>query len=85
MNREEILQKSRLENRGKDVADIEISKNGIRAGWLALICVTMIVCIVDYLAFGRMCFELLFAVYFFDLYWQNELPRHLFGWFFSVR
>ena len=62
MNRDEILQKSRLENQGRDIADIEISKNGIRAGWLVVICLTMVVCIVDYLAFGRMCFELLFAV-----------------------
>ena len=34
MNKDEILEKSRIENQNKDIADIEISKSGIRAGWI---------------------------------------------------
>lgn len=62
MNDEEILEKSQMENRGRDVADIEISKSGIRAGWIVTVFLTIFAGVVDYMAFGRLCYELLFAV-----------------------
>ena len=38
MNKEEILERSRVENQNKDIADIEMSKSGIRAGWIVTVC-----------------------------------------------
>ena len=62
MNKNEILQKSRNENRGKDVADIEIAKSGMRLGWCITACLAMVVGIIDMMVFGVRCFGTLFAV-----------------------
>ncbi len=61
MTREEILKKSQFENKGKDVADIETSKNAFRAGWIVIIVLSAVVSVVDGIIFGRAAFELLFA------------------------
>ena len=62
MNRDEILEKSRIENQSKDIADIEISKTGIRAGWIVTVCIAAIVTVLDGVLFGRPAYEILFAV-----------------------
>lgn len=62
MNKEEILEKSRIENQNKDVADIEISKSGIRAGWIVTVCLAALVTVFDGVYFGRPAYEILFAV-----------------------
>lgn len=61
MDKEEILEKSRIENQNKDVADIEISKSGIRAGWIVTVCLAALVSVLDGVLFGRPAYEILFA------------------------
>ena len=61
MTREEILEMSQNEHRGRDVAEIEVSKNAFRAGWIVIITLSAIVSVVDGIVFGRPAFELLFA------------------------
>ena len=62
MNREEILAKSQKENRGQDIANLEVSKNGMRIGWIVIICLLAVVTVVDAMAFERMNSEVFFAV-----------------------
>lgn len=62
MNRDEILEKSRIENQNKDMADIETSKAGIRAGWIATVCLAAIAAVLDGVFFGRPAYEIIFAV-----------------------
>ncbi len=62
MNKEEILAISQNENKGKDVADVELSKTGIRAGWIVTVCLALAAAVIDGLVFGRAAFEVLFAV-----------------------
>ena len=62
MNKEEILAISQNENKGKDVADVELSKTGIRAGWIVTVCLAVAAAVIDGAVFGRPAFELLFAV-----------------------
>ena len=61
MDKEEILEKSRIENQNKDVANIEISKSGIRAGWIVTVCLAALVSVLDGVLFGRPAYEILFA------------------------
>ena len=75
MTREEILEKSQNENRGKDVAEIETSKTGFMLGWITMSVLSLIVMIVDGIVFGRASFELVFiltgslaAVFFFKFF-----------------
>ena len=62
MNKDEILEKSRIENQNKDIVDIEISKSGIRAGWIVTVCLAALVTVLDGLFYGRPAYEILFAV-----------------------
>ena len=62
MNREEILARSQQENHGQDIANLEVSKNGMRIGWILIICLLAIVTVVDALVFERMNSEVFFAV-----------------------
>lgn len=62
MDREEILNRSQRENRGQDVADIEVSKNGIRAAWVVTICLAAVIAVIDAEVFGRPASELMFCV-----------------------
>ena len=83
MTREEILEKSQNENRGKDVADIETAKTGFMVGWIMMSVLSLIVMIVDGIVFGRASFELVFIVTgslaavffykFFKLHQRHEL------------
>lgn len=61
MNRNEILKKSRAENQNKDIADIETSKSGIRAGWIVMVCLAVLTAVLDGAFFGRTAYEILFA------------------------
>lgn len=63
MDRDEILSRSQRENRGKDVSDIEVSKNGIRAAWVVTVCLAAVIAVIDAAVFGRPACELLFAVF----------------------
>ena len=62
MNKEEILARSKRENHGQDIADLEVSKTSMQAGWIVIICMLAIVTVVDALVFGRMNAEVFFAV-----------------------
>ena len=83
MTREEILEKSQNENRGKDVAEIETAKPGFMVGWIMMSVLSLIVMIVDGIVFGRASIELVFiltgslaAVFFykyFKLHKRHEL------------
>ena len=62
MNREEILARSQQENHGQDIVNLEVSKTGMRIGWVVLICLLAIVTLVDAMVFERMNSEVFFAV-----------------------
>ena len=51
-----------MENQNKDMVDIEISKLGIRAGWIVTVCLAVLVNVFDGVFFGRPAYEILFAV-----------------------
>lgn len=62
MNKDDILKISRVENQNRDIADIEISKLGIRAGWIVTVCLAAMAVVLDGIFFERPAYEILFAV-----------------------
>ena len=62
MTKEEILQMSQEENKGRDVVNIEVARNGFRIAWILSVCLAAVVSVVDAVAFGRMCSEALFVI-----------------------
>lgn len=62
MNREEILQASKEENRNRDIAEIENAKAGIRIGWIVTVCLVVIVGLINNHVYGRGFNEMLFVV-----------------------
>ena len=62
MNREEILERSRQENRGQDVANLEVSRSSIVSGWIVAVCLLAVVAVTEALKYERMNFGIFFAV-----------------------
>ena len=62
MNREEILEKSRQENRGQDVANLEASRSSIVLGWIVAVCMLAVVAVAEALKYERMNNGIFFAV-----------------------
>ena len=62
MNREEILAISQQENHGQDIANLEVSKNGMQIGWVVIVCLLAFVTVIDAGVFERMNSEVFFAV-----------------------
>ena len=62
MNREEILEKSRQENRGQDVANLEVSRSSIIFGWIIAVCMLAVVAVAEALKYDRMNSGIFFAV-----------------------
>ena len=62
MNKEEILAKSKLENRGQDIANLELARESMQTGWVVIICLLALVSVVDALVLGRMNSEGFFAL-----------------------
>ena len=62
MNREEILAKSKQENRGQDVAGLEVSRASIMFGWIVAIILLGVVTVVEALVYDRMSSGIFFAV-----------------------
>ena len=62
MDREEILARSKGENQGRDVADLEVSKVGMQIGWIVVVCLLAAVTVVDAMVFGRVNNEVFFAM-----------------------
>ena len=62
MNREEILAKSRQENRGQDVASVEVSRSSIVFGWIVAVCLLAVVAVTEAIKYDRMNSGIFFAV-----------------------
>ena len=62
MNREEILLKSQMENRGQDVAGLEVSKACILVGWIVAVVLLAFVSVVEAIVYERMNSGIFFAV-----------------------
>ena len=62
MNREEILAKSKQENRGQDIANLEAAKDSMQFGWVAAICILCAVAVAEALRYGRMNCGIFLAV-----------------------
>lgn len=62
MNREEILEKSRQENRGQDIANLEVSRSSIVFGWVVAVCLLAFVAVAEALKYERMNSGIFFAV-----------------------
>ena len=54
MNREEILAKSKQENHGQDIANLEVSKASMLFGWITAVCMLAFVAVVEALVHDRM-------------------------------
>ena len=62
MNKEEILAKSKQENRGQDIASLEVSRASMLFGWITAICLLALVAVVEAITFDRMNNGIFFAV-----------------------
>ncbi|MBR2822260.1 MAG: hypothetical protein IKE24_01025 [Clostridia bacterium] len=62
MNREQILEKSRQENRGQDVANLEVSRSSTVFGWVVSVCLLAVVAVTEAIKYGRMNSGIFFAV-----------------------
>ena len=62
MNREEILEKSRQENRGQDVANLEISRSSVVLGWVVAVCLLAVVAVTEALRYERVNNGIFFAI-----------------------
>ena len=62
MNREEILETSKQENRGQDIANLEASKASMQIGWIVAICVLAVVAVVEALKYERMNYGIFLTI-----------------------
>ncbi len=62
MNREEILEKSRQEMRGQDIASVEVSRSSIVFGWIVAVCLLAVVAVTEAIKYDRMNSGIFFAV-----------------------
>ena len=62
MNREEILEKSRQENHGQDIANLEVSRSSIVFGWIVAVCLLAVVAVTEALKYDRMNNGIFFAI-----------------------
>lgn len=62
MTREEILERSQNENKGKDIAEMEIIKNALMIGWVVTVCLVGVVMILNGIVLGYGDMGALFAV-----------------------
>ena len=62
MNREEILEKSRQENNGQDVVNLELSRSSMVFGWVVTVCLLAVVAVTEAIKYGRMNSGIFFAV-----------------------
>ena len=62
MTRDEILEKSQNENKGKDFAEMEIIKKALMSGWVVTVCLIGVVLIFNGIVLGYEDKGSLFAV-----------------------
>ena len=62
MNRDEILAKSKLENRGMDIVNLEVSKNSMQVGWVVIIILLAAAMVVTAITKEKMSYDICFAI-----------------------
>ena len=62
MNKEEILAKSKQENHGQDIANLEVSRASMLFGWITAVCALALVAVTEALVHDRMNSGIFFAV-----------------------
>ena len=62
MNKEEILAKSKQENHGQDIANLEVSKASMLFGWITAVCLLALVGVVEAFVYERVNNGIFFAV-----------------------
>ena len=62
MNRETILEKSKQENHGQDIANLEVSKSSIVFGWVLAVCLLCVVAVTEAIKYDRMNSGIFFAI-----------------------
>ena len=62
MNKEEILAKSKQENHGQDIVNLEVSRASMLFGWITAVCLLAVVAVVEALVYDRMNNGIFFAV-----------------------
>ena len=62
MNKEEILAKSKLENRGMDIVHLEVSKNSMQVGWVVIIMLLSAAMVITAITKAKMSYDICFAI-----------------------
>ncbi len=62
MNKEEILAKSKLENRGMDIVNLEVSKNSMQVGWVVIIMLLSAAMVITAITKAKMSYDICFAI-----------------------
>lgn len=62
MDKSEILERSRRENRGQDFAGLEAFLSAAKTAWVVMVCLAAAVCVADAVLLDRACYELLFVI-----------------------
>ena len=62
MDKEAILEMSKQENKGMDIANLEVSKSGMQIGWVVVICLLAVVAVVDAIKYHRVDNGIFFAL-----------------------
>lgn len=62
MDKSEILEKSRRENRGQDFAGLEAYLSAAKTAWVVMVCLAAAICVADAVLLSRACYELLFVI-----------------------
>ena len=62
MNKEAILEMSKQENKGQDLANLEISKSGMQIGWVLAICLLAVISVTEAIIYSRVNNGVFFSV-----------------------
>lgn len=62
MTKEEILEKSQNENKGRDVADIAVSQKSIMFGWIVTVCLAGVVAVLNGIILNQGSYGMFFAI-----------------------
>ena len=62
MNKEEILAKSKQENRGMDYVNLEVSRNSMQFGWVVIVILLAAAMVVNAVTQERASYEIGFAI-----------------------
>ena len=62
MNKEEILAKSKIENRGMDIVNLEVSKNSMQVGWVVIIMLLSAAMVITAITKAKMSYDICFAI-----------------------